>query len=219
MLSLTFDVTARSPLTVLCIGAHADDIEIGCGGTILRLLAERPRVSVHWVVLCSDATRAEEARRSATRMLKRASAHHIHIMQFRDGFLPYQGAWVKEAFEQLGADVSPDLIFAHHGSDAHQDHRLVSELTWNTFRDHTILEYEIPKYDGDLGRPNVFVPLGASVRARKVRHLMTAFPSQRGKRWFSPGTFEGLMRLRGVECGAVEGHAEAFHSRKLVLRM
>ena len=219
MLSLTFDVAARSPLTVLCIGAHADDIEIGCGGTILRLLAERPRVSVHWVVLCSDATRAEEARRSATRMLTRASAHHIHIMQFRDGFLPYQGAWVKEAFERLGADVSPDVIFAHHGSDAHQDHRLVSELTWNTFRDHTILEYEIPKYDGDIGRPNVFVPLGASVRTRKVRHLMTAFPSQRGKRWFSPETFEGLMRLRGVECGAVEGYAEAFYSRKVVLRV
>ena len=219
MLPLTFDVTARSPLTVLCIGAHSDDIEIGCGGTILRLLAERPRVSVHWVVLCSDATRAREARRSATRMLKRASAHHIHIMQFRDGFLPYDGAAVKDAFEQLKKDVSPDVIFAHHGRDAHQDHRLVAELTWNTFRDHTILEYEIPKYDGDLGQPNIFVPLGASVRARKIRHLMTAFPSQRSKRWFSPETFEGLMRLRGVECGAAEGHAEAFHARKVVLRV
>lgn len=219
MLPLTFDITARSALTVLCIGAHADDIEIGCGGTLLRLLSERPRVFVHWVVLCSDATRAREARRSATRMLKRAAAHHIQVMQFRDGFLPYDGAEVKQAFEQLKRDVSPDVIFAHHGRDAHQDHRLVSELTWNTFRDHTILEYEIPKYDGDLGQPNVFVPLGSSVRARKIRHLMTAFPSQRGKRWFSPETFEGLMRLRGVECGAAEGHAEAFHSRKVVLRM
>jgi LmbE family N-acetylglucosaminyl deacetylase len=219
VLPLTFDVTARAPLTVLCIGAHSDDIEIGCGGTILRLLAERPRVSVHWVVLCSDATRAREARRSATRMLKRASAHRIDIMQFRDGFLPYDGAAVKEAFEQLKRDVSPDVIFAHHGRDAHQDHRLVSELTWNTFRDHTILEYEIPKYDGDLGQPNVFVPLGGSVRARKIRHLMTAFPSQRSKRWFSPETFDGLMRLRGVECGASEGYAEAFHARKVVLRV
>ena len=219
MLALTFDVTARSPLTVLCIGAHADDIEIGCGGTILRLLAERPRVTVHWVVLCSDAIRAREARRSATLMLKRASAHHIHIMQFRDGFLPYYGPAVKEAFEQLARDVSPDIIFAHHGGDAHQDHRVVSELTWNTFRNHTILEYEIPKYDGDIGRPNVFVPLGASVQSRKIRHLMTAFPSQRSKRWFSPDTFEGLMRLRGIECAAAEGHAEAFHSRKVVLRV
>jgi LmbE family N-acetylglucosaminyl deacetylase len=219
VLPLTLDVTARSPLTVLCIGAHADDIEIGCGGTILRLLAERPRVSVHWVVLCSDATRAREARRSATRMLKRASAHQIHIMQFRDGFLPYEGAAVKEAFEKIGTDVSPDVIFTHHGRDAHQDHRLASELTWNTFRDHTILEYEIPKYDGDIGQPTVFVPLGASIRTRKIRHLMTAFPSQRNKRWFTTKTFEGLMRLRGVECGATEGHAEAFHSRKVVLRV
>jgi LmbE family N-acetylglucosaminyl deacetylase len=219
VLGLTFDVAARSPLTVLCIGAHSDDIEIGCGGTILRLLAERPRVSVHWVVLCGDGTRAREARRSATRMLKRASEHRIHLMQFRDGFLPYHGAEVKEAFEQLRKEVTPDVIFAHHGRDAHQDHRLVSELTWNTFRDHTILEYEIPKYDGDIGQPNVFVPLGASVRRRKIRHLMTAFPSQRSKRWYSPETFDGLMRLRGVECGAEEGHAEAFHSRKMVLRV
>jgi LmbE family N-acetylglucosaminyl deacetylase len=219
VLPLTFDAAARSPLTVLCIGAHADDIEIGCGGTILRLLAERPRVTVHWVVLCGDATRAREARRSATRMLRRASTHLIHIMQFRDGFLPYHGAEVKEAFEQLRMNVSPDVIFAHHGRDAHQDHRLVSELTWNTFRDHTILEYEIPKYDGDIGQPNVFVPLSASVRTRKIRHLMTAFPSQRSKRWYSAETFEGLMRLRGVECAAAEGHAEAFHSRKVVLRV
>ncbi len=219
MLPLTFGVTARAPLTVLCIGAHADDIEIGCGGTILRLLAERPRVSVHWVVLCGDATRAREARRSAMRMLKRASGHQIQTMQFRDGFLPYDGAEVKKAFERLKSEVSPDVIFAHHGRDSHQDHRLVSDLTWNTFRDHTILEYEIPKYDGDLGQPNVFVPLGAAVRARKIRHLMTAFPSQRSKRWYSAETFEGLMRLRGIECGAEEGHAEAFHSRKVVLRV
>ena len=219
MLPLTFGVAARSPLSVLCIGAHADDIEIGCGGTIMRLLAERPRVSVRWVVLCSDATRAREARNSARRMLGRAGAHEIQIMQFRDAFLPYEGAAVKEAFQKLANDVSPDVIFTHHGRDAHQDHRFASELTWNTFRDHTILEYEIPKYDGDLGQPSVFVPLAASVRDRKVRHLMAAFPSQRSQRWFTPETFEGLMRLRGVESGAAEGHAEAFHLRKTVLRV
>jgi LmbE family N-acetylglucosaminyl deacetylase len=219
MLPLTLGAPPRAPLTVLCLGAHADDIEIGCGGTMLHLLAERRRVSVYWVVLCSDATRAREARRSAARVLKRAFAHEIRIMQFRDGFLPYEGAAVKETFEQIKSEVSPDLIFTHRGNDAHQDHRLVSELTWNTFRDHAILEYEIPKYDGDLGQPNIFVPLGASIRARKLRNLMSAFPSQQGRQWFTPETFDALMRLRGVECGAPEGYAEAFHGRKSVLRL
>jgi LmbE family N-acetylglucosaminyl deacetylase len=141
----------------------------------------------------------------------------IEIADFRDGFFPYEGAAIKEEFEQIKRRTRPDLVFTHRGDDAHQDHRMVSELTWNTFRDDLILEYEIPKYDGDLGRPNVFVPLSASIRRRKVRHLMSAFPTQRGKHWYTDSTFDGLMRLRGVECAAPEGYAEAFHARKLVI--
>ena len=217
MLPLTFGVPAREPLTVLCLGAHADDIEIGCGGTVLRLLSERRLVSVHWVVMSGDATRSREARRSAGRVLRRAKAQTIRVERFRDGFLPYVGTAVKEVFEQLKAEVSPDLIFTHARDDGHQDHRLVSELTWNTFRDHLILEYEIPKYDADLGHPNLFVPLSEGIRRRKMRLLMSAFPSQAGKRWYSEATFDALMRLRGIECGAAEGYAEAFYSRKSTL--
>ena len=217
MRRLTLGGTAREPLSVLCLGAHADDIEIGCGGTLLRLLSERRSVSVHWVVMSGSATRAREAQRSARRILSRARAKVIRVERFRDGFLPYEGTAVKEVFEELKAEVSPDLIFTHHRDDCHQDHRLISELTWNTFRDHTILEYEIPKYDGDLGHPNLFVPLPDAIRRRKVKLLMSAFPSQSGKRWYSPATFDGLMRLRGIECAAVEGYAEAFHARKVIL--
>jgi LmbE family N-acetylglucosaminyl deacetylase len=207
----------RGPLAVLCLGAHADDLEIGCGGTLLRLVAERRRVAVHWVVLSANPRRAREARRSATRLMRGAAKLEVDIAGFRDGFFPFDGSAIKERFEELKRRARPDVIFTHRGDDAHQDHRMVSELTWNTFRDDLILEYEIPKYDGDLGRPNVFVPLGPSVRKRKVRHLMSAFPSQRGKRWYSASTFDGLMRIRGVECAAPEGYAEAFHARKLLM--
>jgi LmbE family N-acetylglucosaminyl deacetylase len=217
MLPLTLAGPRNAPLTILCLGAHSDDIEIGCGGTLLRLLAERRRVRVHWVVLSASPPRAREARRSAARVLRGAAAAHIRVEGFRDGFLPYEGAAVKEVFEALKTTVAPDLVFSHWRDDVHQDHRLVAELTWNTFRDHTILEYEIPKYDGDLGRPNLFVPLPAGIRRRKVRLLMSAFPSQRRKRWFSAATFDALMRLRGIECAAAEGYAEAFHVRKAVL--
>jgi LmbE family N-acetylglucosaminyl deacetylase len=208
---------ARGPLTVLCLGAHADDIEIGCGGTILRLLAERRRVTVYWVILTANTIRDREARRTAARILRGAAASHLRIEHFRDGFLPYAGAEVKEVFEQL-KPVAPDLIFTHRGDDAHQDHRLVSQLTWNTFRNHSILEYEIPKYDGELGLPNVFVPLPPAIRRKKVRAIMAGFPSQRTKRWFTEETFEGLMRIRGVECAADEGYAEGFYARKLIFR-
>jgi LmbE family N-acetylglucosaminyl deacetylase len=172
---------------------------------------------VHWVVLSGDTRRAREARRSANRLLRGAAEIHIRLEKFRDGFLPYEGAALKEVFEQLKASGSPDLVFTHHRDDRHQDHRVVSDLTWNTFRDHLILEYEVPKYDGDLGHPNVFVPLGTAIRRRKMRLLMTAFPSQARKRWYSEETFNALLRLRGVECAASEGYAEAFHGRKLVL--
>lgn len=218
MLALSLGLPARAPLTVLCLGAHPDDIEIGCGGTMLRLLAERRRVTVHWVVMCPAGSRATEARRSASRLLRGAAASHVRIERFRDGYLPWQGAAVKDVFEELKREIEPDLVFTHARRDDHQDHRLIAELTWNTFRDHCVLEYEIPKYDGDLGQPNVFVPLAEGVRRRKVRLLMSAFPSQRSKRWFSEATFEGLMRLRGVECGAPEGYAEAFYGRKVVFQ-
>jgi LmbE family N-acetylglucosaminyl deacetylase len=210
---------ARGPLTVLCLGAHADDIEIGCGGTILALLAARRRVTVHWMVCSATPVRAREARRSAVRFLGRAAARHIRVERFRDGYFPSERAALKDVFEALKAVVDPDLIFTHARADAHQDHRVVAELTWNTWRDHAILEYEVPKYDGDLDRPNVFVPLPAALRRRKVRLLLAGFPSQRRKAWFNAATFEGLMRLRGVECAAPAGYAEAFHGRKLTLAL
>lgn len=217
MLALTPGLSARSPLTVLCLGAHADDLEIGCAGTLFTLLAERPKVTVHWVVLCASGARAREATRSARRVLSGAMQAHIRVEGFRDAYLPWQGEEVKDVFEELKA-AEPDLIFTHRRDDAHQDHRVVADLTWNTFRDHTILEYEIPKYDGDLTPPNVFVPLADEVRKKKVRLLMSAFPTQRTKRWFTESTFDGLMRLRGIECAAPSGYAEAFHARKLTLR-
>jgi len=217
MLSLTLGLPRRGPLSLLCLGAHADDLEIGCGGLLLRLLAERPRVSVRWVVFSGDVRRAREARASAARLLRGAAALTVEVAGFRDGFFPFEGAAIKDRFEQIKRAVNPDLVLTHRGDDAHQDHRLLSELTWNTFRDALILEYEVPKYDGDLGRPNVFVPVSSAVRRRKVRHLMSSFPSQRRKQWYSAATFEGLMRLRGVECAADSGYAEAFYARKLVI--
>jgi LmbE family N-acetylglucosaminyl deacetylase len=202
---------------VLCIGAHCDDIEIGCGGTVLRLLELNPALDVYWVVLCGSEPRRSEALEAARRFLGAGAEKRVQIQGFRDGFLPYLGGEVKDFFERLKGQVQPDLILTHFRSDLHQDHRLVSDLTWNTFRDHLILEFEIPKYDGDLGAPNVFVPLSDVLVARKIEGVMGAFASQRGRRWFSEDTFRALMRLRGVECNAPENYAEAFYARKLVL--
>lgn len=217
MQALELATFAATHGVVLCIGAHCDDIEIGCGGTILRLLELNPALDVHWIVLCSDEPRRAEARDSARRFLGEAAEKRVQVQSFRDGFLPYSGAEVKEFFESLKRQIRPDLILTHSRADLHQDHRLVSELTWNTFRDHLVLEFEIPKYDGDLGAPNFFVPLSEAQVARKIAHLLGAFASQRDKRWFSEDTFRGLMRLRGMECNAAENHAEAFYARKLVL--
>jgi LmbE family N-acetylglucosaminyl deacetylase len=206
------------PRTILCLGAHADDIEIGCGGTILTLLAARRDCRCEWVVFSGGGgPREREARKSASLFLKGARRRGITVHAFRDGFFPYVGAEIKEAFEELARRVSPDLIFTHTRDDRHQDHRVVSDLTWNTFRNHLILEYEIPKYDGDLGRPNLFVPLRPTVARRKVQHLHAAFPSQRRKRWFTAETFQGLLRLRGIECAALDGLAEAFYARKALI--
>jgi LmbE family N-acetylglucosaminyl deacetylase len=213
-LSLPFD--AKSPLNILCLGAHSDDIEIGCGGTILRLANQFPNCVLHWVVFSALGVRAAEAQRAATLFAGTNAIRGPLLKTFQDGFMPFVGAEVKAVFEELKT-VSPDLIFTHNGKDAHQDHRLLSELTWNTFRDHLILEYEIPKYDGDMGRPNVFVPLDSEVCEKKVRYIMDAFQSQHVKRWFRQDTFLSLMRLRGMECNAPSSYAEAFYSRKLVL--
>ena len=205
---------------ILCLGAHPDDIEIGCGGTVLALLGNGHAVSCHWVVFSGGGTtREHEARASAARFLARAKRRQLDVHSFRDGFFPYGGGEIKEAFEALAGRVAPDAIFTHARHDRHQDHRLISDLTWNTFRRHLILEYEVPKYDGDLGNPNLFVPLKRGVARTKVRNLLATFRSQRSKRWFTANTFNGLLRLRGIESGAIEGLAEAFYARKTVLTL
>lgn len=202
---------------LLAIGAHADDLEIGCGGTMLRLVRESPGLDVTWVVLAASGEREAEARASAAAFLDGAGEVQMIVHGFRDGYLPHERAAVKDVFEELKALVDPQLVLTHTSDDAHQDHRLVRELTWNTFRDHLILEYEIPKWDGDLGRPNVYVPLDEEIVARKVELLLEHFPSQAVKHWYDEDTFRGLLRLRGLECAAPSRYAEAFHGRKVVL--
>jgi LmbE family N-acetylglucosaminyl deacetylase len=204
-------------LSVLCLGAHSDDIEIGAGGTLLSWLEQGIRLDVHWCVLSGIDERGTEARSSATDFLAAAAGRTIEIMNFRDGFFPEQGEQIKVWFEALKARVSPDVILTHRGDDAHQDHRQVNRLVWNTFRDHLVLEYEIPKWDGDMARPNLYVPVSAANMQRKVDLLMSHFGSQRSKQWFDPETFLGLARLRGMECRASERYAEAFVGRKLSL--
>jgi LmbE family N-acetylglucosaminyl deacetylase len=204
-------------LSILCIGAHADDIEIGCGGTVLRMLEGISAARFHWIVFSANKARRKEAVRSANLFLKGAASKEIAVHGYRDGFFPYQGAKIKEEFERLKKRVNPDVIFTHCRHDLHQDHRELNQLTWNTFRNHFILEYEIPKYDGDLGAPNVFVPLEESHCKRKAELLDKAFQTQRTKHWFSDGTFLGLMRLRGVEGNSPTRFAEGFYGRKLNL--
>jgi LmbE family N-acetylglucosaminyl deacetylase len=202
-------------LSVLCLGAHSDDIEIGAGGTLLGWLDQGVRLDVHWCVLSGINERGKEAKASATDFLAAAANRTIEIMNFRDGFFPEQGEQIKVWFEQLKSRVSPDVVLTHRRDDGHQDHRQVNRLVWNTFRDHLVLEYEIPKWDGDMGRPNLYVPVSAAVMRRKVELLMSHFGSQRSKQWFDPETFLGLARLRGMECRAQEHYAEGFVVRKM----
>jgi LmbE family N-acetylglucosaminyl deacetylase len=216
VLELSLQGRSRPLRHVLLLGAHADDIEIGCGASILALVRAQPDLEVTWVVLGATGERAGEARASAAAFLAGVSAD-IVLHEFRDGFFPYVGGEVKDVFEELKARVSPDLIFTHTRTDLHQDHRLVCELTWNTWRDHLILEYEIPKFDGDLGSPNVFVSVSAELAAEKIRLLDESFPTQRGKHWFDEGLFSALMRIRGMEAASPSGVAEAFTCRKLSL--
>ena len=217
MISLRLGGAGADPRQILCLGCHSDDIEIGCGGTILRLATEHPDWVFHWVVFSAIGPRGAEARESASRFLDPARLKGPILHTFQDGFMPFAGAEIKAAFETLKKTISPDLIFTHNRNDAHQDHRLVAELTWNTFRNHFVLEYEIPKYDGDMGQPSAFVPLSADVCKKKIQLIMDTFQSQRGKHWFQPETFQSLMRLRGMECNAPSGYAEAFYCRKLVI--
>jgi LmbE family N-acetylglucosaminyl deacetylase len=202
---------------VLCLGAHSDDIEIGCGGAILNLVAAQPGLEVHWVVFSASVQRKAEALASAAAFLQGAAVQNVVVHNFRDGYFPFVGEAVKDACEEIRKVVSPDLIFTHCSHDLHQDHRLLNQLTYNTFRDHLVLEYEIPKWDGDLRTPNVYFPLTAAVAQRKIDLLLQHFPSQGGRDWFTADTFAALMRIRGLEARALEGKAEGFYVRKLVL--
>jgi LmbE family N-acetylglucosaminyl deacetylase len=202
---------------VLCLGSHCDDIDIGCGGTILHLLDRYPKTSVYWVIFSSDKLRAAEARAAAAVFLKEAKSKKVIIKNYRDAFFPTLGERIKEDFEKLKQEFQPNIVFTHYRDDLHQDHRLISELTWNTFRSHLILEYEIPKYDGDFGRPNFFVPLEESFCRKKIDTVQRSFVSQHNKHWFEEETFFATLRLRGMECASPTRYAEAFYCRKLVL--
>jgi len=216
MRALLLDRPPGTPLRVLCLGAHSDDLEIGCGGTMLHLVHRYAPVTVDWVVLgADDAVRRAEAEAGAAAILAGAAERRVRIERFRDGYFPFVGAEIKDYLAALKRDVTPDLVLTHQRHDFHQDHRLVAELTWQTFRQTLVLEYEIPKWDGDLGSPSVYVPLPEDVVEAKLRILATTFASQRTKTWFTPDTFRSLLRLRGVEAGAP--FAEAFYGRKLVV--
>jgi LmbE family N-acetylglucosaminyl deacetylase len=217
MQHLTFARANAKPLEILCLGAHSDDIEIGAGGTMLTLLDRYPGARVNWVVFAAREQRAAEARASATAFLAAAGSADVAIHEFRDGFFPDEFASLKKTFEILKSMVAPDLILTHTRNDHHQDHRVVAELTWNTFRDHLILGYEVIKFDPDLGNPNLFVPLQPEVAQAKVDALMNHFGTQRGRRWFTPGTFMGMMHIRGVHAAASSGLAEGFYGPKLCL--
>ena len=206
-----------APLTLLALGAHCDDIEIGCAGT-LRTLADRyPQLTQHWVTFTSEPTREPESRAAAERLFAGEQRPRLHFEAFRASYFPDQWGRIKDSFEALRERVKPDLVLTHHLADRHQDHRIIAELTWNTFRDHLILEYEIPKYEGDRGQPNCYVPLSRDTVALKVTTLLECFPTQRARSWFTEDTFRAHLRLRGIECNAPDGFAEAFHARKLVI--
>lgn len=217
MITLNPNRHSHGPLTVLCLGAHADDIEIGCGGTLLKLTEQNRDVTVYWIVFSGTPPRVREARGSARVFLQSACAKKVIIKNFRDSYFPFMGERIKKFVQQLSHEVSPDLIFTHHRKDLHQDHRLLAELTWNAFRNHLILEYEIPKYDGDMGAPNAYVHLGKDVAERKVRHICDQFKTQKSKQWFGADTFLSLLRLRGLESNSPSKYAEAFYSQKMLL--
>jgi LmbE family N-acetylglucosaminyl deacetylase len=210
-------IEAGDQLSVLCLGAHSDDIEIGAGGTLLTWIATGARIDVTWCVAGAMNEREAEARAAASEFLQGASNATVEIVQFKDGFFPTQSAEIKQWFETLRSRVNPDVVLTHWRNDAHQDHREISHHAWATFRDQLILEYEVPKWDGDLGRPNIYVPLSAALLERKIAVIMRNFRSQHGRHWFDEETFRGLARLRGMECRAPERYAEAFFGSKILL--
>ena len=217
MMRLEFPRKSERPLTILCLGSHSDDIEIGCGGTIMRLAKDHPDTMIYWTVFSAIGVREAEAEQGAKLFAGSCLKSAPMLKKFKDGFMPYSGAEVKTVFEEELKHISPDIVFTHNRKDAHQDHRLLSELTWNTFRNHLILEYEIPKYDGDMGQPSIFVQLETDLCHRKTKYLLETFKSQHTKPWFQQDTFLSLMRLRGMECNAPSGYAEAFYCHKLLL--
>ena len=217
MLPFLLRQDAGRPLHILCLGAHSDDLEIGCAGALLLWLKRHAKAKVSWVVLSAAGERAGEAGRSAQTLLRGAAHKRVVLGEFTDGRFPAEFREIKAFLEDLRRSVRPDLILTHRLEDRHQDHRITAEITWQTWRDHLVLEYEIPKYEGDLGQPNLYVPLTRAVAARKVRHLLKHFATQRSRGWFRKETFESLLRLRGIECRAPAGLAEAFHVRKAIL--
>jgi LmbE family N-acetylglucosaminyl deacetylase len=214
---LTFSPNLPGRGTILCLGAHCDDIEIGCAGTLLELRRRYPGTRVVWRIFSGAGRREAETRAAAARLLGDDPGCEVFVHDFRNSYFPYQGAAIKDAFEALKREVTPDLIFTHFLHDRHQDHRTVAELTWNTFRNHAVLEYEVPKVEGDWACPNVYVPLSETAVELKLRTLVDEFPSQAPKAWFDEDLFRGVMRVRGVECNAPERFAEAFHGRKVCL--
>ncbi len=203
------------PLRLLCIGAHCDDIEIGCGGTLLTWMMQRRVQQMVWVIFSSTPERKAEAEASADRYFDAIPQSKLLIYDFIDSRLPFQAQQVKDCVEGLRDYIEPDIIFTHYRQDRHQDHRLLSDLTWNAYRNHQILEYEITKYDGDLGQPNAYVAISADICQSKIEGLLQCFVSQRQKHWFDEETFRSLLRLRGLECHS--RYAEAFYLRKTVL--
>lgn len=216
MLKLNFINPEQPGYKILCLGAHSDDIEIGCGGTILRFTEENKETEIRWIVFSAHGKRAAEATESAHLFLVDARKKDVTLCKFRDGFFPYDGTEIKEFFEHLKVEFSPNLIFTHYRNDLHQDHRLISELTWNTFRNHLILEYEVPKYDGDLGSPNLFFHLEERMCQRKIEIIRRCFSSQANRTWFKDDVFFSLLRIRGLESNAPEMYAEAYYCRKMV---
>jgi LmbE family N-acetylglucosaminyl deacetylase len=214
-MKILFQKNKQEILNVLCLGSHCDDIEIGCGGTILKLITEYPNIHFYWVIFSSNEQRKQEAQKSSSLFLENVKTKKVIIHNFRDGFLPFFSMEIKDRFEEIKKEFDPDLIFTHYRDDRHQDHRLISELTWNTFRNHLILEYEIPKYDGDLGIPNFFVNLDKSICQRKLCYIIENFESQKNKQWFDEETFTSLLRLRGIESNSSTRYAEAFYCRKI----
>jgi LmbE family N-acetylglucosaminyl deacetylase len=210
-------VSLGSARRVLCLGAHSDDIEIGVGGTLLKLAEERPDLEIWWIVFSAPGYRSAEAKESANDFLSGVTSREIRVGSFRESYFPSEWPAIKDWFEEIKAKFDPDIVFTHYRDDRHQDHRVLSDLAWNTFRNHLILEYEILKYDGDLGNPNVFVSLPEHLCTRKINLLLKHFKTQSTKHWFTSDTFEAMHRIRGVECASTSGRAEAFYCRKLIL--